>query len=58
MRKAENMGCNLMRTETMTITKKKETEIPVRNLSVNGSVQGQVQKFKYLGTMVNWDAKR
>ena len=41
----------------MIITEKKEAKIPLCNLSVNGSVLRQAQKFEYLGTVVNWDAR-
>ena len=41
----------------MIITEKKEAKIPPCNLLANGLVLRQVQKFEYLGTVVNWDAR-
>ena len=51
------MQLNETKKETIIVTKKKETEIPVCNPTVNGSVLRQAQKFQYLGTKVNWDAR-
>ena len=51
------MELNAKKTETMVITKKQETNIPTCNLTVNGLPLRQVNKFKYLGTMINWDAR-
>ena len=45
------------KTETMVVTKKQETNIPTCNLTVNGLSLRQVNKFKYLGTIINWDAR-
>ena len=45
------MQLNKKKTETMITTKKK------KHPTVNGSVLRRAQKFKYLGTMVNWDAR-
>ena len=41
----------------LVITKKQETNIPTCSLTVNGLSLRQVNKFKYLGTMINWDAR-
>ena len=51
------MELNAKKTETMVITKKQETNIPTCSLTVNGLSLRQVNKFKYLGTMINWDAR-
>lgn len=45
------------KTETMVITKKKEGEIPICQIIVNGTTLKQVKSFKYLGTTINCDAK-
>ena len=51
------MELNAKKTETMVVTKKQETNIPTCNLTVNGLPLRQVSKFKYLGTMINWDTR-
>ena len=47
------MEFNAKKAETMVVTKKQETNIPIYNLTVNGLSLRQANKFKYLGTMIN-----
>ena len=47
------MELNAKKAETVVVTKKQETNIPIYNLTVNGLSLRQVNKFKYLGTMIN-----
>ena len=51
------MELNAKKTETMVVTKKQGTNIPSCNLTVNGLSLPQVNKFKYLGSMINWGAR-
>ena len=51
------MELNAKKTETMVVTKKQETNIPTCKLTVNGLSLRQIEKFKYLGTMINLDAR-
>ena len=51
------MELKAKKTETMVVTKKQETNIPTCNLIVNGLSLRQVNKFKCLGTMINWDIR-
>ena len=46
---------NIKKTETMVVTKKKE--VPKCNITVDGQGIKQVQKFKYLGSIITEDAK-
>ena len=51
------MELNAAKTKVMIVTKKNKELKPSLNISVNDVKLEQVQKLKYLGTTLNWDAR-
>ena len=51
------MKLNVKKTQVVVATNKKEEEIPMTDIRVNGVKLLQVKPFKYLGTAICWNAK-